>query len=123
MGRGLLALSVTAILGIWGCSSSPELAVRQEMAVAQRLREWSHVYFQSYQREGNPHYLRLSRESLQKAIRSYFDLQVRIGHDYPDFYTIDRLRRTSCDLLNQLDREALRGRVEDWENQREGCLK
>ena len=124
MSRILPLLAALALpLLIWGCSTLPDLSTREEMALINRQREWAMVYYQSFQRDQNARYLSLSRETLHTAIQRYFDLQVRLGHDYPDFYTVDRQRVRSCSFLRELDRQAARLRIDGWDADRDGCLK
>ena len=118
----LLAGMSLALL-VWGCSGGRAPTAREEMARISRQREWAMVYYQSFQRGQNARYLALSRATLHGAIQQYFDLQVRLGHDYPDFYTVDRQRVQSCRFLHELDREAARLNLPDWDASREGCLK
>ena len=121
---------VTAVI-LWGCASgtdwgSPSSAgapVRQDMILGDRKKDWALVYYQSWRREREPHYLLLAREQMADAVRTYFELQVRIGHSYPDFYVLDRKRRESCRFLHEIDRDAGKYRVPLDDTAREGCFR
>ena len=120
--RNLLLVIVLAALLLWGCAGELRLPLRQEIAWGDRQREWGLVYYQSWRREKEPNYLRMARRHLAQAIRTYYQLQVRMGHSYPDFYEVDALRRSSCDFLNELDRMGMRHQVEFDDASRSGCL-
>ncbi|MDH4247003.1 MAG: hypothetical protein OEW39_04225 [Deltaproteobacteria bacterium] len=111
-----------ALLLLWGCSGGLQLPLRQEIAWGDRQREWALVYYQSWRREKEPTYLRMARQHMSSAILTYYQLQVRMGHSYPDFYQVDTLRRSSCDFLNELDRLGLRHQVAFDDGSRTGCL-
>jgi hypothetical protein len=121
---------VTALL-LWGCTSGPGgdgpssagAPVRRDMQLGDRKQDWALVYYQSWRRQREPHYLLLARAQMADAVKTYFDLQVRIGHSYPDFYILDRKRRESCRFLNEIDRDAGKFRVPLEDTAREGCLK
>ena len=116
---------VTAIV-LWGCSESgPRKGppVRRDIAWGDRQVDWALVYYQSWYRDRNAHYLRLARQNMAGAIRTYFDIQVRIGHSYPDFYDVDFKRRQSCRYLSQIDRDASKYRVDLEDSARTGCLR
>ncbi len=118
-----LALTVTLL----GCTppsnQEPRPPVRQEMSFGDRQREWALVFFQSWRREQNGAYLNLSRSHMASAVKIYFKLQVRIGHSYPDFYTLDLRRRQGCQFLEEIDSLARKFRVPLSESGSEGCLK
>ena len=117
----MVAMLLTALL-LWGCAGGLHLPLRQEIAWGDRQREWALVYYQSWRREKEPNYLRMARTQMAQAIRTYYDLQVRMGHSYPDFYEVDAIRRTSCDFLYELDRLGQRHQVEFDNGSRKGCL-
>ena len=121
-GLGLLA----AVL-LWGCTGGaygPGTGgpVRRDMAVGDRRKDWALVYYQSWRRDQKADYLRLARTEMAAAVKHYFDLQVRIGHSYPDFYNLDRKRRESCRFLHEMDRDAGKYRIALEDANREGCL-
>lgn len=112
-----------ALFFVWGCSGdSLRMPLRKEMAVADRYRDWAMVYYHSWRREKNPYYLNLARQKMSEAITTYYGLQVRMGHSYPDFYRVDAKRRNSCILLHELIRTSMRFRVEVESQDQEGCL-
>ena len=125
----LTAMIFTAILAalIPGCTPPPENAprepVRQEMSFGDRQREWAMVFFQSWRRDHNVAYLSLSRSHMATAVKTYFRLQVRIGHSYPDFYLLDRRRRQGCRFLEEIDNLAKKFQVPLDDEGREGCLR
>jgi hypothetical protein len=117
----------TAVL-LWGCAGNPwapsthGAPVRRDIATGDRKKDWALVYYQSWRRERNALYLRLARDQMADAVKTYFALQVRIGHSYPDFYDLDRKRRESCRFLAEMDRDAGKFRVVLEDTAREGCL-
>ena len=121
-----IVLGVTAALLLWGCAGS-ELGsggpVRRDIAIGDRQKDWALVYYQSWRRDRNHDYLRLARREMAGAVKTYFDLQVRIGHSYPDFYVLDRKRREGCRYLSEIDRDAGKFRVPLDDSAREGCLR
>ena len=129
----LLCLGVVAA-ALWGCTSpqspagavEPEVAtrpVRLAMRDGDRQREWALVFFQSWRIEHNGTYLKLSRHHMAKAVKTYFALQVRIGHSFPDFYDLDRRRRQGCRFLAEIDTIARKFRVPLADRGREGCFR
>lgn len=118
----ILCVALSAIL--WGCSSREGLnpPIRIEMQVGDRKRDWALVYFQSWRLHRQATYLNLSRNQMAGAVKTYFDLQVKIGHSFPDFYTIDRRRRSGCRFIDEIDRLAARFRVPITDPGMEGCL-
>ncbi len=116
--------AVVAALLLWGCSAPepPRAPVRAEMKSAARLHDWALIFFQSWRENRKDEYLDLSRRHMASAVKSYFELQLRIGHSYPDFYTIDRRRRTGCRFLDEIDRLAARFRVALASTSTEGCV-
>ena len=117
-------LGLLAALLLWGCSSTQSgRPVRQDIAIGDRQKDWALVYYQSWRRDGKADYLRLARTQMAQAIKTYFQLQVKIGHSYPDFYVIDRRRRESCRFLHEIDRDAGKFRVMLEDTAREGCLR
>ena len=121
------ALGVATALLLWGCAgsgvSSSGGPVRQDMAIGDRQKDWALVYYQSWRRDRNHNYLRLARNEMAGAIKTYFDLQVRIGHSYPDFYILDRKRREGCRYLSEIDRDAGKFRVMLSDTATVGCLR
>ena len=91
-------LCVGAVMILWGCSSQDRLnlPIRTEMQMGDRERDWAMVFFQSWRQHRQSTYLNLSRRHMAGAVKTYFDLQVKIGHSFPDFYTLDRRRRSGC---------------------------
>ena len=87
-----------------------------------RERDWAMVFFQSWRQHRQSTYLNLSRRHMAGAVKTYFDLQVKIGHSFPDFYTLDRRRRSGCRFIDEIDRLAARFRVPITEPEMEGCL-
>ncbi|MCZ6558649.1 MAG: hypothetical protein O7A69_12880 [SAR324 cluster bacterium] len=135
MKRFYMALALLLFTGVllWGCASSESrgipkdveeggLPVRTEMKLGDREREWALVYFQSWRQHRKGLYLNLSRQHMAQAVKSYFDLQVKIGHSFPDFYTLDRRRRSGCRFLDEIDRLAARFRVAIENSGLMGCL-
>jgi hypothetical protein len=92
------------------------------MKAAARQQDWALVYFQSWRENRDAAYLNLSRRHMASAVRSYFDLQVRIGHSFPNFYIIDRRRRSGCRFLDEVDRLAQRFRVALADTSSQGCF-
>ena len=115
---------IATVMALWGCSlgSGIDLPVRLEMQVGDRERDWALVFFQSWRQHRESTYLNLSRQHMAQAVRTYFDLQVKIGHSFPDFYTLDRRRRSGCRFLDEIDRLAARFRVPLADGGMEGCL-
>ncbi len=120
----ILLVAVAALL-VWGCSAPEPLRapVRVEMNSAARLHDWALIFFQSWRENRRDEYLNLSRSHMASAVKTYFELQLRIGHSFPDFYTIDRRRRTGCRFLDEIDRLAARFRVPLASTSTEGCVK
>lgn len=118
-------LLVAGGLLLWGCSgggSGGGVPVRQEIANGDLHKDWALVYFQSWRRDGDGRYLQLARQQMRQAIDTYFNLQVRIGHSFPDFYTIDRKRRQGCRFLSEVSRVAARHLVRVDDEDRDGCF-
>jgi len=115
---------IAAVLAIvtTQCASAPEAPVRRELQGGDRSRDWGVVYYKSWRQDHNREYLRLARRHTASAIQRYLELQVRLGHSYPDFYDIDQRRVEGCYFLRQLDREALRFGVTFDDDGREGCF-
>ena len=116
---------LTAIV-LWGCAESGVRKgppVRRDIALGDRQVDWALVYYQSWHRERNAHYLRLARRQMADAIKTYFDIQVRIGHSYPDFYDVDFKRREGCRYLSEIDRDASKFRIALEDTDRFGCLR
>lgn len=108
----------------WGCvGSSPTVPIRREIARGDRKVDWALVYYQSWRRDRDGLYLQLARKQIVAAINSYFQLQVKIGHSYPDFYIVDRKRRRGCRFLDQMEKEAGRFQVMLMETDQSGCLR
>ncbi|MEE8433565.1 MAG: hypothetical protein V3S64_02140 [bacterium] len=120
-----LALTFGFILTLlWGCTgSSPRVPVRREIAQGDRKVDWALVYYQSWRRDKDGIYLQLARKHMVDAINSYFQLQVKMGHSYPDFYIVDRKRRRGCRFLHQMEKEAGRFQVMLEEADQSGCLR
>ena len=87
------------------------MPIRREIAAGDRQKDWALVFYQSWRREKDGNYLVLARAQLQMSIQTYFNLQVKMGHSYPDFYIVDRKRREGCRFLDQMEREAGRFRI------------
>lgn len=119
-----MVLCLGVALMVLGCSSQGglNLPVRTEMQIGDRERDWALVFFQSWRQHRQPTYLNLSRQHMVGAVKTYFDLQVKIGHSYPDFYTLDRRRRSGCRFIDEIDRLAARFRVPIADPGMEGCL-
>ena len=123
-----IGLCTATVLILWGCAflggseDSPNLPVRAEMTAGDRERDWALVYFQSWRQNREGTYLDLSRRHMSQAISTYFDLQVKIGHSFPDFYAIDRRRRSGCRFLDEIDRLAARFRVVISNPTMRGCI-
>ena len=119
-----MALLLFVMMPIWGCTTQEggNLPVRTEMNMGDRERDWALVFFQSWRQNRNGRYLNLSRRHMAQAVRTYFDLQVKIGHSFPDFYALDRRRRSGCRFLDEIDRLAARFRVLITDAASEGCL-
>jgi hypothetical protein len=119
----LLGLAAFSVLGgalLLGCSP-PQPALREQIQLGDRQREWGRVYYQSWQKERNRDYLILARQSTQEAVRLYLDVQRRMGYQYPDFYIVDRRRTASCVFLRQMQVEATSLDVQLDETKRVGC--
>lgn len=120
----LLALTALGILS--GCSAGSAGSgqpVRREIEFGDRQKDWALVYYQSWRRAKDGFYLNLARNQMAQSIRTYFDIQVKIGHSWPDFYIVDRKRREGCRFLKEMDREAGKFQVILQSAEREGCLK
>jgi len=118
----MLALGAL-LLAIAACAAPPPLAVRQEMEVGDRQQAWGVVYFASWSKDHNRHYLQLARERTQEAVLLYLALERRIGYSYPDFYVIDRRRVAGCDLLDQINSEAESFQLHAFDRSRPGCFR
>jgi hypothetical protein len=122
----IAAISVlgAALLGgaLPGCTGGPQLTVRERMEIGDRYMDWGMVYYNSWLRDHNQQYLDLARQHTQNAVISYFQLQLALGHSYPDFYILDTRRLRGCRFLREIDGAAQRNRVE-LDEAREGCLK
>jgi hypothetical protein len=118
----LLAVAVAAVAGglLLGCTPRP--AIRQEILMGDREREWGLVYYQSWQKERNREYLVMARQRTQEAVRLYLDVQRRMGYSYPDFYIVDRRRMASCTFLRQVQLEASSSAVKLDDTARKGCF-
>jgi len=124
MGRWIVAATVALLLfaaGLHGCSRQ-QLTVRERMEIGDRYMDWGMVYYNSWLRDRNRHYLDLARQNTENAVVAYFELQLALGHAYPDFYILDKRRLRGCRFLREIDGAASRYRVE-LGNAREGCLK
>ena len=122
--RAWLAIAAVVLAAGWGCSAPfQDLTVREEMRRAERFMEWGLVYFNSWLRDRDPRYLNLAREHTERAVGTYFYMQIDLGHSYPDFYVMDKRRRRGCRFLREIDTAALRNRVTLSSSEREGCLK
>ena len=120
----LAATGFVILILLWGCTgSSPRVPVRREISQSDRKVDWALVYYQSWRRDRDGIYLRLARKHMVDAINSYFQLQVKMGHSYPDFYIVDRKRRRGCRFLTQMEKEASRFRVMLEEADQSGCLR
>ncbi len=123
----LIAIVLTVMMSalLWGCAGTrqEQRPVRGQIAVGDRQKDWALVYYQSWRRAGKPTYLRLARRRMADAIVTYFQIQVKIGHSFPDFYIVDRKRRESCRFLDEMDRDAGKFRVLLDDTAREGCLR
>ena len=122
--RHLAIIGGVILLLPWGCiGSSPRVPIRREIALGDRKVDWALVYYQSWRRDKDGIYLQLARKHKVDAINSYFQLQVKMGHSYPDFYIVDRKRRRGCRFLHQMEREAGRFQVMLAEADQSGCLR
>jgi len=122
----LLAAVFGAALWLAACSGSGPSGgtpVRQDIALGDRQKDWALVYFQSWRRERKGQYLRLARRQMANAVRTYFTIQVRIGHSYPDFYNVDRKRLEGCRFLTEMERDAMQYHVMLEDTDRVGCLR
>lgn len=118
---------LAAILAVTGallpaCTSPPPSSIRQEIILGDRQREWGLVYYQSWQKERNRHYLMLARQRTQEAILLYLDAQRRMGYAYPTFYVVDRRRMDGCLFLRQMQVEAAGSAVTLDDTRRVGCF-
>jgi len=109
--RRLPALASTVLLPVLAAvlvlACTPErTVVREVMMEGDRQREWALVYYHSWRSEHKEGYLRLARRYMRKAIGTYFTLQQRIKHSYPDFYIVDERRMMSCRFLDEMNRRA-----------------
>lgn len=116
----VLLLGVAVVLA--ACSGGPNRPVHHEVARGDRQRDWAMAYYRSWSRAREPHYLHLAHEEMAGAVRTYFQVQHKIGHSYPTFYTIDRKRRAGCAMLRQFDRAAARNDVSLQQGAVLGCL-
>ena len=117
-------LALGAVLLLAGCAGDKaKFTVRKEIAIADRQKDWALVYYQSWRSAKDGFYLRLARDRMSDAVRSYFVLQMKIGHSYPDFYIADNKRLESCRFLKEMDREAGKYKVRLENTERHGCLK
>lgn len=125
LASGAAALIFIAGILLWGCTQPPlqQLPVHRETAEGDREREWALVYFQSWRQNRDGQYLVLSRRHMASAVQTWFELQVKIGHSFPEFYVLDRRRRRGCQFLEEIDRLALKFEVPLLEPQRTGCFK
>ena len=119
----MLLAVLTASMLLWGCGSSPVVPIRREIVAGDRQKDWALVYYQSWRRAKDDLYLRLARRQIVQAVNTYFQLQVKMGHSYPDFYIVDRKRREGCRFLDQMEKEASRFRVQLEETDQSGCLR
>lgn len=121
-----LLLGLVAALVLWGCSENgirKGPPARRDIAIGDRQKDWALVYYQSYLRDHNADYLRLARQQMADAVKTYFAVQVRIGFSYPDFYTVDDKRLEGCRYLDTIDHEALRHSITLNDTARVGCLR
>jgi hypothetical protein len=109
-------------LSLMMCSAPPPLDVDQQRQIGDRQREWGLIYYVSWEKEQERNYLRLSRRYMAAAAKSYYDIQVRIGHSYPVFYELDRKRLQSCAFLRRIAREAAKHRIDVNGDRAAGCL-
>lgn len=109
--------------GFHGCTRQPQLSVRERMEAGDRYMDWGMVYYNSWLRDRNRYYLDLARQQAQNAVLSYFQLQLALGHAYPDFYILDKRRLRGCLFLREIDGAASRNRVELDDSARAGCLR
>jgi hypothetical protein len=119
-------LGLATALILWGCTGDgirKGPPVRRDIAIGDRQRDWALVYYQSWLRQRNGDYLRLARRQMADAVKTYFEIQVRIGHSYPDFYRVDDRRLEGCRYLDEIDRDALKFRVLLEDTARDGCLR
>jgi hypothetical protein len=128
MMRAWIAIAILAALAapalfIPGCTFQPDITVRERMEQGDRYMDWGLVYYNSWLRDHNQHYLDLAREHTQSAVREYFELQLALGHSYPNFYLLDKRRLRGCRFLREIDGAAARNRVELSESDRDGCLR
>ena len=121
---GILAMgaALAVLLLLWGCSPYAGIGLQQQIRIADRRLEWGLVYFNSWLQQGEPRYLNLARGNTATAVVDYFEIQLALGHAWPQFYDLDKRRRRGCRFLQEIDRAALRNRVELADTDREGCL-
>lgn len=120
-------LALAAIMGalLLGCTQpvpQRRLPVGQTAAEGDREQEWALVYFQSWRQNQEGAYLVLSRRHMATAVRTWFELQKKIGHSFPVFYSLDRRRRRGCRFLEEIDRLASKFKVILQEPQKIGCF-
>ena len=120
-----LSLLGAALLGgaLPGCTVGQQPSVRERMEIGDRYMDWGMVYYNSWLRDHNRQYLDLARLHTQNAVISYFELQLALGHSYPDFYILDKRRLRGCRFLREIDSAAARNRVDLSGSDREGCLR
>ncbi len=107
---------------LWGCSAgSGNLIVRREIAAGDRQKDWALVYYRSWRHRKDQSYLQLAHDEMARSVDTYYRLQLRMGHSYPDFYIADKKRLRSCNFLREMAREALKYRVELPTDETEGC--
>ena len=117
-----LLLTLVSMAALAACSAPRTVIVQESVRVGDRQREWALVYFLSWRKEHDGRYLDLSRKHMAEAVKSYFEIQVIIGHSYPDFYDIDKRRLQSCDFLRRIDNDADRYGVPLASRARTGCF-
>lgn len=107
---------------IWGCSGgSGNLVVRRQIEAGDRQKDWALVYYRSWRHRKDGYYLQLAQAEMARSVDTYYRLQTRIGHSYPDFYITDKKRLQSCHFLWEMSREALKHRVTLSSAEVEGC--
>lgn len=119
-------LGLAAALVLWGCAESgirKGPPARRDIAIGDQQKDWALVYYQSWLRDHNANYLRLARQQMANAVKTYFGVQVMIGFSYPDFYRVDDKRLEGCRYLDEIDNEALRHRITLPDTARVGCLR
>lgn len=119
---GLLLGLLGVVLATGSCRQTPMVYLRQEIGVGDRQKDWALVYYQSWRRDHKPEFLKMAREQMALAIQTYYEVQLKMGHSFPDFYQLDIKRRESCDFLAEMERMGFRFQVRFDSDSRKGCF-